>query len=156
MSYGADWNVVDGVENGVSQIARKMAGPDRRVVWNFPLDVSFKSTNAFGWPRLSVSVYGLDFLGRDVVRGYGSLLVPPFSGETVLETRVYVPVATSAWQRLVAWISGTYAEFYDSNFVAKDFNRDLARVEPTGCVKVRLRVETTGMDALGYYPKRQN
>ena len=50
---------------------------DQSVVWNFPIDVSFKSTNAHGWPRMSISVYGVDSLGRDVVRGYGSVLIPP-------------------------------------------------------------------------------
>ena len=26
------------------------------VVWNFPIDVKFKSTNVFGWPRIAISV----------------------------------------------------------------------------------------------------
>ena len=76
-SFGPDWTVVDGIETGLSQIARKAAGVDQSVVWNFPIDVSFKSTNAHGWPRMSISVYGVDSLGRDVVRGYGSVLIPP-------------------------------------------------------------------------------
>ena len=74
---GPDWTVVDGIENGLSQIARKAPGCDNSVVWNFPVDISFKSTNAHGWPRMSVSIYGVDSLGRDVVRGYGSVLLPP-------------------------------------------------------------------------------
>ncbi len=76
-SFGPDWTVVDGIENGLSQIARKAPGCDNSVVWNFPVDISFKSTNAHGWPRMSVSIYGVDSLGRDVVRGYGSVLLPP-------------------------------------------------------------------------------
>ena len=75
-TFGPDWTVVDGVETGLSQIARKTPGCSNSVVWNFPVDISFKSTNAHGWPRMSVSVYGVDALGRDVVRGYGSVLVP--------------------------------------------------------------------------------
>ena len=76
-SFGPDWMVVDGIETGLSQIARRMSGYDSSVVWNFPVDISFKSTNAHGWPRMSLSVYGVDPLGRDVVRGYGSVLIPP-------------------------------------------------------------------------------
>ena len=76
-SFGPDWSVFDGIETGLSQIARKTSGCDNSVVWNFPVDVSFKSTNAHGWPRMSISIYGVDSLGRDVVRGYGSLLIPP-------------------------------------------------------------------------------
>jgi len=149
-AFGPDWTVVDGIETGLSQVARRVPGPDRSVVWNFPVDVSFKSTNAFGWPRLSISVYGLDFLGRDVVRGYGSTLVPPFPGEHVRETEVYVPLPASVWQRFVAWLSGNYAEFYDPKFVARGDNRDVATVGHTGLVKVKLSVHTDGMDTLGY------
>lgn len=52
-SFGDDWAVVDGIETGLSQIARKAPGFDQSVVWNFPIDISFKSTNAHGWPRVS-------------------------------------------------------------------------------------------------------
>ena len=33
-----------------------------------------------GWPTILVTVYGFDFWGRDVVRGYGSLRIPIASG----------------------------------------------------------------------------
>lgn len=45
-----------GVDAGLSQIARKSSGEDSTVVWNFPIDLTFKSTNAFGWPRIAISV----------------------------------------------------------------------------------------------------
>lgn len=45
-----------GLDSGLSQIARRNSGEDPKVVWNFPIDVTFKSTNAFGWPRISISV----------------------------------------------------------------------------------------------------
>ena len=42
--------------------------------------VTLKSTNPYGWPRLVIAVYGLDAFGRDVVRGYGSILFPLIPG----------------------------------------------------------------------------
>ena len=50
------------------------------LVWNFPLDVTYKSTNAFGWPQLVVCVYGSDVFGRDVVKGYGCTHIPTCAG----------------------------------------------------------------------------
>ena len=74
---------MQGLEEGISQIARAASvstfsgqSKVKPCVWNFPLDAVFKSTNVFGWPQLVVSIYGLDDLGRDVVRGYGSLRLP--------------------------------------------------------------------------------
>jgi hypothetical protein len=55
-------------------------GPCRLLVWNFPLDVTYKATNAFGWPQVVVSVYGVDALGRDVIQGYGCIHLPTCAG----------------------------------------------------------------------------
>lgn len=58
----------------------RTAGRDGVLVWNFPLDVTYKTTNAFGWPQLVVAVYGLDSFGRDVVKGYGCIHLPTCAG----------------------------------------------------------------------------
>jgi B9 domain-containing protein 1 len=50
------------------------------LVWNFPVDVTYKATNAFGWPQVVVSVYGVDALGRDVIQGYGCMHLPTCAG----------------------------------------------------------------------------
>jgi B9 domain-containing protein 1 len=49
-------------------------------VWSFPIEITFKSTNIFGWPQIVVSVYGLDAFGRDVIRGYGCIHLPRHPG----------------------------------------------------------------------------
>eukprot|EP00955_Chlamydomonas_euryale_P082093 363670-Chlamydomonas_euryale.AAC.5 len=76
------------------------------MVWNFPLDVTYKSTNAFGWPQLIVAVYGLDAFGRDVIKGYGCMHLPTSPGRYVkaiiLPTArcMYIYCCLSAWMRL--------------------------------------------------------
>lgn len=52
---GPDWTIQQGVDSGLSQISYKKMGL-KDIVMNFPIDVTFKSTNPFGWPRLVVSV----------------------------------------------------------------------------------------------------
>ncbi|XP_011705220.1 PREDICTED: B9 domain-containing protein 1 [Wasmannia auropunctata] len=54
--------------------------PRNLAVWNFPLDITFKSTNPHGWPQLIMSIYGLDFFGHDVIRGYGVCHLPLKTG----------------------------------------------------------------------------
>jgi B9 domain-containing protein 1 len=47
-------DVVQGTEEGITQIARRSDALDgSRVVWNFPLDITFRSTNVHGWPQVS-------------------------------------------------------------------------------------------------------
>lgn len=44
---GADWELISGLKSGVTQNA--MSGSDsRKIVFNMPIEFTFKSTNPFG------------------------------------------------------------------------------------------------------------
>ena len=103
--YGQHWTPVAGVETAVSQISRKGREQSTVVTWNFPLEVTFRASNAHGWPRIVLSVYSIDMFGRDVVRGYGSLPIPPFAGQYVRYCRVFKPRSSSAVQSVLAWLT---------------------------------------------------
>lgn len=111
ITYGDDWDILGGLDNGLSQIAcHNHLSVDGEVVWNFPLDISFKSTNIHGWPRIAVGVYGIDFFGRDVIRGYGSALVPMQSGTHQVRVEMYRPIANSVLNQFASWIMGNPPE----------------------------------------------
>jgi B9 domain-containing protein 1 len=65
-----------------------------------------------------VSVYGLDSLGRDVVRGYGALHVPVAPGHYKRTLSMFVPQASSKLQQLASWMLGQRPEYVDSRIVA--------------------------------------
>ena len=139
------------MDSGLSQISRRSPGIARdALVWNFPIDISFSTTNVYGWPRIAVSVYGLDFLGRDVVRGYGSALVPLVAGTHEINVDCYVPMASSWLNEWGAWFFGNPPEFYDSKFVCQSDGREVTRVKSTGSIRVKIHVSTKGMKAVGY------
>ncbi|XP_045572147.1 B9 domain-containing protein 1-like, partial [Salmo salar] len=81
--YGHDWAPTSGLEEGISQITSKSRDSPQRMIWNFPLEITFKSTNPLGWPQIVVSVYGPDTFGNDVVRGYGATHIPFTPGQSV-------------------------------------------------------------------------
>ncbi len=62
------WQVLAGMESGITQLASLPGGSDTSLVWNFPVDLTFKSTNVHGWPQLILTVHGSDFLNRHVVK----------------------------------------------------------------------------------------
>jgi B9 domain-containing protein 1 len=110
-SYGNDWDVIAGVDNGLSQTScRNNLNPESRVVWNFPLDITFKATNVHGWPRIAISVYGIDYFGRDVVKGYGSALIPLLPGAHNLQVEMFTPVANSPFNEFMSWLMGNPPE----------------------------------------------
>lgn len=148
---GHDWTTSAGVDSGLSQTACKNpACPYEPIVWNFPIDISFSSTNVFGWPRIAVSVYGIDFLGRDVIRGYGSVLVPLSTGKHEIRIEMFAPLALSNMHSLLGWLMGNPPEFFDSKFVCQGEGREVTRVQHTGSVVINLNIQTKGMQNFGY------
>ena len=39
---------LQGVSEGITQTTKRGNGPNKHFVWNFPIDINFKSTNPFG------------------------------------------------------------------------------------------------------------
>jgi len=134
------------VNNGINVANHE----DESITWNLPIDLTFKSTNAFGWPRLSISVYSIDSLGRDIIMGYASILIPPGSGSFERVVSIYRPMPSSAYQRTFSWFLGTWPEFFDTRFVNQAEGREVTRVEVMGNVRVRFNVTTKGMHGFGY------
>eukprot|EP01031_Cornospumella_fuschlensis_P031325 gene31325-37854_t len=150
-SYGSDWDIIAGVDNGLSQTAcRNSLNPDTSVVWNFPLDVTFKATNIHGWPRIAISVYGIDYFGRDVVKGYGSALIPLMPGTHTLTVNMFTPVANSTFNEFMSWVMGNPPEFFDSRFVCQGEGREVTRTRSTGTVNTTFQVIIKGLDRFGY------
>lgn len=147
---GLDWTILHGIDTGISQTARKVNRNQPTIVWNFPIDLSYQSTNIQGWPRICLSVYGLDWFGRDVVRGYGCLMCPITPGNHVQYVHMYAPESSSPWQRFLHFWTGKSPEFYDSRFVSRGDGRGVTRVKCEGTVKVVLDITTRGIESLGY------
>ncbi|KAI9139035.1 B9 domain-containing protein 1 [Paraphysoderma sedebokerense] len=170
--YGPDWSVISGIEQTITQLSRSspshalgtaistssittLTHPDT-IVWNCPLEIAFKSTNIFKWPQIVVSVYGLDGLGRDVIRGYGSVRLPITSGLHTLYVPLFVPIATSPFNQFISWITGRLPEFIDSKFVARSEGREVTRVQSSGTVKIVVNVVTKDMEKFGYTVSNSN
>ncbi len=52
----------------------------RDIVFNFPFEATFSTTNPSGWPQIVLTLYGPDVFGRSVVKGYGSVHIPTEPG----------------------------------------------------------------------------
>ncbi|XP_070379235.1 B9 domain-containing protein 1-like isoform X3 [Dermacentor albipictus] len=119
---------VNGVEEGISQVARKSRDARRHFVWNFPIEITYRSSNVSGWPQLSLAVYGLDAFANDVVRGYGAVHVPPISGTHRKSVALFVPDSSSTMHKLTSWLTGRRPEFVDPKVVARGEGREDAEI----------------------------
>uniref|UniRef100_A0AC11CR21 B9 domain containing 1 n=1 Tax=Ovis aries TaxID=9940 RepID=A0AC11CR21_SHEEP len=127
--YGQDWAPTAGLEEGISQITSKSQDARRALVWNFPIDVTFKSTNPYGWPQIVLSVYGPDVFGNDVVRGYGAVHVPLSPGRHKKTIPMFVPESTSKLQKFTSWLMGRRPEYTDPKVVAQGEGREGGNTE---------------------------
>ncbi|XP_062444525.1 B9 domain-containing protein 1 [Rhea pennata] len=148
--YGQDWVPTAGLEEGISQITSKSDAANSTLVWNFPIDITFKSTNPSGWPQIVVSVYGPDFFGNDVVRGYGAVHVPIVPGRHIRTIPMFVPESSSRLQQFTSWFTGRRPEFTDPRVVAQGEGREVTRVRSQGFVTISFNVVTKDMTKLGY------
>ncbi|KAB1265695.1 B9 domain-containing protein 1 [Camelus dromedarius] len=148
--YGQDWAPTAGLEEGISQITSKSLDARRALVWNFPIDVTFKSTNPYGWPQIVLSVYGPDVFGNDVVRGYGAVHVPFSPGRHKRTVPMFVPESTSKLQKFTSWFMGRRPEYTDPKVVAQGEGREVTRVRSQGFVTLLFNVVTKDMKKLGY------
>ncbi|TPP57380.1 B9 domain-containing protein 1 [Fasciola gigantica] len=148
-SYGRDWSNIAGMEEGMTQTSVKGSDPSQGHIFNFPLDVSWKSSNPSGWPQLVVHAYGLDFFGKDVIRGYGAVHVPMESGSH----KRTIPCLSSVvffLMQLNAWFSGKRPEFVNPRVIASGDGREVTRVKTQGFVDVIFNVATKNLHSLGY------
>ncbi|XP_071976031.1 B9 domain-containing protein 1 isoform X1 [Engystomops pustulosus] len=157
--YGHDWAptsvstrraLTSGVEEGISQIASKNRTSNRSIVWNFPIEITFKSTNPYGWPQIVVSIYGPDVFGNDVVRGYGAVHLPFTPGRHKKTIPVFVPDSSSKLQKFTSWITGHRPEFTDPKVVAHGDGREVTRVRSQGSLTLSFSVVTKDLKKLGY------
>eukprot|EP00392_Amoebophrya_sp_AT5.2_P012006 g12100.t1 len=158
---GSDWSVVNGSTQGITQLAcsahppfngvsQSFHGDPREVVWNFPLGVTYKTTNAYGWPRLIVSVYGTDLCNRRVIKGYGSIHVPCTPGRHTRTIRLFRPISSSWLVRFLGWVMGSPAQFVDPRIIGGTEGREVVRVQSGGKVKVVFNVLAKGHKEFNY------
>jgi hypothetical protein len=109
------FQVCQGLDTAVSQIAKCTDGEAPTFVWNFPIDITFKSTNPHGWPRLVLTVVSRDMFHRFIVRGYGSTVIPTTAGHHTKVVRTFAPIATSFVQQVSAFFRGSSPQVLHMN-----------------------------------------
>eukprot|EP00750_Incisomonas_marina_P026972 INCI6059.2.p1 GENE.INCI6059.2~~INCI6059.2.p1 ORF type:complete len:203 (+),score=21.99 INCI6059.2:204-812(+) len=161
--YGPDW-MEDGERHAVvSQLSKKAREVCCRnfgrastiVTWNLPIHGVFRSTNIFGWPRMLIQVYAKDSNGKRVMRGYGSVLIPTFTGARTCYVHLFKPKSSTILQAVIARLSGAAPEFKKPESIAGTVKRDLTRCEASGILKLHMEVQTKGFRKMNFAPAQK-
>ncbi|CAG9773988.1 unnamed protein product [Ceutorhynchus assimilis] len=140
---GPDWKIIGGLETGISQIANVISNNDK-VVFNFPVDAQFKSTNLFGWPQMVLSIYK-----ETTLEGYGRVHLPIKPGRRHLEVNLAKPQASSLLGYIGSFF-GYQPELLQPKMLASTAGNNLIRMETSGRAHMSFNVISQGLLRLGY------
>ncbi|KAL0233808.1 hypothetical protein PCE1_002314 [Barthelona sp. PCE] len=146
---GPDWLLIDGNNGGLSAFCQK-THQDKHVVWNLPFNTTFQSCNISGWPQIILTMYGLDFLGRQIPKGFGAIHIPLQSGTFTKTIELYRPISSSFITSIRSFFSGRPVEFTDPTFPAKTAGQEVVRTKSCGSITVTFNVTTRGVGKCGY------
>ncbi|CAH0385187.1 unnamed protein product [Bemisia tabaci] len=149
-THGTDWEMTSGIDEGITQTSKKSQDDQQIFVWNFPIEITFRSTNPYGWPQLILSVFGLDSFGNDTIQGYGVCHIPISTGNHSKSVAMYVPESSSLLQKLTSWLTGRRPEFIDPKVIGQGAGREVTRVRSQGRVILDLNVLTKDFGLHGY------
>ncbi|KAI1309071.1 B9 domain-containing protein 1 [Halotydeus destructor] len=142
-NHGPDWSIISGLDQGVTQVSKQSQVDgqfNRLIVWNFPIDVTFRSSNVHGWPQIVLSTFSYDMFGNDIPSGYGSTHIPPVPGRHEVRIPLFVPKSSSLVNQINAFFSGRRPEFVDPNIVAQAEGRELINVQSQGMATIQLNI----------------
>jgi B9 domain-containing protein 1 len=154
--YGNDWEVVTVTgENaclvsGVTQVAERARGVRPIRTWNFPLEIAFRSTNPYGWPKLVVTVSEVNSRGSFPIAGYGWCHVPVNPGRYSNVIRLFKPKSSSAIQSILSTLTGKQPEIINFRTICSSEGREVMRTRSEGVVKVTFDIVTKDMQEFGF------
>ena len=122
-------------------------------MWNFPFELTYRSYGVAGWPQMVLTFYRRNFLGSDVICGYGVTHIPTQPGSHTRYVHVFCPMASSTLASLLGLFRGQPAQYINpSELLSKNEGRDVTRVTSAGLVKVQFNVTMKGLHEFGIYP----
>jgi len=77
-----------------------------RIVWNFPFEMVFRMNDVSGWPKIVLTLTSRDFMGNDIICGYGVMHVPTQPGTHTRYAQIFKPKSSSKLTDLIGFIMG--------------------------------------------------
>ena len=142
---------MSGNNTGISQHAYKSMHTNDRVVWNFPFELLYRTNDIAGWPKICLTLTSRDFIGRDLICGYGVMHVPTQEGTHTRYIQIFRPKSSSYLIELLGFLQGKPAEYQNPvDLLHKTTGREVTRVENAGVLKVQFTLSMQNMKAMGF------
>lgn len=95
-------------------------------------------------------MYGTDYFGRSVAKGYGNVHLPRTDGIHQRKIRIFKPLEISSVWACLNFCSATSSEFKDAGKVLTGENRENIKGEYLGEIEINVEVIRENFQRLGY------
>ncbi|KAH8382870.1 hypothetical protein KR009_005658, partial [Drosophila setifemur] len=154
---GPDWQLASGPQHGLTQMATNQSGHfNQPIVFNMPIEVTYRSTSPFGWPQILVSVFGRSGLGRETLLGYAHTHLPVFGARRPaeqleqLQAPILMPKCPNMLADITSWLLRRKPELKDPKVLLDSHKCKGLSMESYGTLEFQLSTMVRGAKKLGY------
>ena len=136
---GDDWQVASGNLEGHGQFAFKSNNMHKKMAWNLPFEITFRSMTPAGWPQLVLYCIGHHANGDEHVEAYGASHVPITAGVHSKKIRMFSPLETGTVAEYFGVLregEGLPSSISNAKAIANPEGREYSRVRASGRVTV--------------------
>ncbi|XP_017067682.2 B9 domain-containing protein 1 isoform X1 [Drosophila eugracilis] len=158
MVAGPDWQLSSGPQHGLTQMATNKRGHfNEPIVFNMPIEVTYKSTSPFGWPQILVSVFGRSGLGRETLLGYAHIHLPVFGSRRPaeqmeqLQASILMPKCPNMMADITSWLLRREPELKDPKVLLDNLKCKGLSMESYGSLQFQMSSVVRGARKLGYH-----
>ena len=151
---GEKWAKEDGFIKGVTQYSCKGEGIYNYYSYGLNFEISYRSTDPFGWPQLVLNCFTVDSNGNEIVKGYGCVHVPTSTGRHKRKIHIFRATENS---NLVGKFFGYNSsnsdekndDKTDPKVISSGQEREISRANCEGFVNVVFQVVFRDVDKFG-------
>ena len=151
---GEKWAKEDGIIKGSTQYSCKGEGIYNYYSYGLNFEISYRSTDPFGWPQLVLNCFTVDSKGNQIVKGYGCVHVPTSTGRHKRKVHIFRPTENS---NLVGKFFGYNSansddkndDKTDPKVISSGQEREISRANCEGFINVVFQVVFRDVDKFG-------
>ncbi|XP_017869784.1 PREDICTED: B9 domain-containing protein 1 [Drosophila arizonae] len=156
---GPDWQLVSGPQYGITQMSTNKTGHfNDKIVFNMPIEVTYKSTSPFGWPQILVSVFGQNQTGNESLVGYAHVYMPIFGGHQQVDEHISSlnqapilrPKCPNMLGDITSWLLRRQPELKNPKILLDSAQSKGLSMESYGTLEFQLHAVMRGARKLGY------
>ena len=149
--FDKEWEIVTGQNSGQSQHACLGEGTAGYFVWNMPFQIRLYSDDPKNWPQLVISCYYPDFLGREVLKAYGTCYIPTMNGTHERNLSMFCPISSDEFTKIYEIVYGEKAELINApKIMALGEGREILRTKSEGKIKIKFNINLENLEENGY------